>query len=368
MNQSKTKQSIENIFKTNLSIAQNEPILIFTDTHNNKTINIAEQIRKIGTNFTRFIQYTVINPTGCHGTEPPESLWTAAFGTDCIGRLKQDHLLQQIIAKEISVKNLKKAERIVKRYKNDAVRAVIALSYFSTSHTRFRDLLNRICGTRYASMPLFDAPMLTGAMNVDWKKMAKRTTLVARAVTKCESIEIAAPNGTSIRFSRKERPVLKDTGLITKPGSFSNLPAGEVFLAPCEGTAQGTLVLEWSPTRRLKNPVFLTVENGLVTGISGKEEYAVTLEQKLSERKENRNIAELGIGTNDKASRPDNILESEKIYGTIHIALGDNSSFGGKVSTQFHQDFVFFKPTVTLIYESGYKKLLMKSGKMLISA
>jgi len=210
--------------------------------------------------------------------------------------------------------------------------------------------------------------MLTGAMNVDWKKMAKRTTLVARAVTKCESIEIAAPNGTSIRFSRKERPVLKDTGLITKPGSFSNLPAGEVFLAPCEGTAQGTLVLEWSPTRRLKNPVFLTVENGLVTGISGKEEYAVTLEQKLSERKENRNIAELGIGTNDKASRPDNILESEKIYGTIHIALGDNSSFGGKVSTQFHQDFVFFKPTVTLIYESGYKKLLMKSGKMLISA
>ena len=39
----------------------------------------------------------------------------------------------------------------------------------------------------------------------------------------------------------------------------------------------------------------------------------------------NRNIAELGIGTNDRATRPDNILEAEKILGTIHIALGDNS-------------------------------------------
>ena len=42
-----------------------------------------------------------------------------------------------------------------------------------------------------------------------------------------------------------------------------------------------------------------------------------------------RNLAELGIGTNDKASRPDNVLEAEKILGTIHLALGDNTGFGG---------------------------------------
>ena len=79
---------------------------------------------------------------------------------------------------------------------------------------------------------------------------------------------------------------------------------------------------------------------------------------------EGKEDAELGIGTNEKASRPDNILESEKILGTIHIALGDNSTFGGKVRTPFHQDFVFFKPTVTLILTGGKRKLLLQRGKL----
>jgi leucyl aminopeptidase (aminopeptidase T) len=89
------------------------------------------------------------------------------------------------------------------------------------------------------------------------------------------------------------------------------------------------------------------------------------LEEKLSEDRKNRNIAELGIGTNDKAVRPDNILESEKILGTIHIALGDNSSFGGRVSTPFHQDFVFFRPTVTLICKNGERKNILEDGSLL---
>jgi leucyl aminopeptidase (aminopeptidase T) len=106
------------------------------------------------------------------------------------------------------------------------------------------------------------------------------------------------------------------------------------------------------------------VKNGFVVNVSGEDEYAEYLSTKLSERKENRNIAELGIGTNDRATRPDNILESEKILGTIHIALGDNSSFGGKIKTPFHQDFVFFKPTVTLIRKDGSKKDILKSGRL----
>ena len=76
------------------------------------------------------------------------------------------------------------------------------------------------------------------------------------------------------------------------------------------------------------------------------EEYVDTLAAELESDQNKGNIAELGIGTNDKATRPDNILESEKILGTIHIALGDNSTFGGTVRVPFHQDFVFFEPTL----------------------
>ena len=83
--------------------------------------------------------------------------------------------------------------------------AVIALSNYSTSHTRFRDLLTRICKTRYVSMPLFDAAMLEGAMNVNWRAIDRRTRSIARIVNKAEAVEIKTPNGTSISFSKKGR-------------------------------------------------------------------------------------------------------------------------------------------------------------------
>jgi leucyl aminopeptidase (aminopeptidase T) len=214
-------------------------------------------------------------------------------------------------------------------------------------------------------MPLFEPSMLEGAMNVDWKALAKRTTAIAKTVNRAETIKITTQNGTRLSLSKKGRTALPDTGILTKSGSFGNLPAGEVYLAPCEGTANGVLVLQWAPLRELRSPVRLVVKRGQVVSVEGDEPYAELLEAKLNERKENRNIAELGIGTNEKAKRPDNILESEKILGTIHIALGDNSSFGGTVKTPFHQDFVFFRPTVKLIDKDGAKTILMKDGKFI---
>jgi leucyl aminopeptidase (aminopeptidase T) len=364
MKNSKITNSIHNIFNINLKVKETERIIVFTDNYNTTTKKIGKLIVKEGKKFTDNIKHVEIQHTGCHGTEPPKQLWAEAFGINIYNELREKKIFKPILKKKATNKELNDAEKLIKKHRKDAVHAVIALSYFSTSHTRFRDFLNRVCDTRYASMPLFDEKMLTGAMRVDWNNMSRRINEIARTVEKAELINVDTPNGTSINFSRKGREVKKDTGMITKPGSFSNLPAGEVYLAPLEGTAEGRLVLEWAPTRKLKSPITLIVEKGEVIRVEGKEKYTGYLEEKLSEKRENRNIAELGIGTNDKASRPDNILESEKIFGTIHIALGDNSSFGGKVSTSFHQDFVFFRPTITLIYKSGYRKIMMKRGKL----
>lgn len=54
--------------------------------------------------------------------------------------------------------------------------------------------------------------------------------------------------------------------------------------------------------------------------------------------KEAKNIAELGIGTNDQAIITGFTLEDEKVMGTVHIAVGDNSSFGGKIEVNSHLD------------------------------
>lgn len=357
--------AIDNIFRKNLDVKKSEKIIVFTDAYNKSTQNIARRVFQSGKKFTGNIKYVEFTSKGYHGTEPPEELWKEAFGENALSQLKNRKLLEPVLAKRATKEQIKEIEKIIEKHKNESIDIAIALSYFSTSHTRFRDLLNRICKTRYASMPLFDEKMLRGAMRVDWGKMEQRIMEMARMVNRYERIEINTPNGTFMTLSKKGRRAMVDTGIITKPGSFSNLPAGEVFIAPLEGTAEGQLVLEWAPTRRLKNPIMVCVENGLATRVEGKEQYVDYLRKVLSKKRENRNIAELGLGTNDKASRADNILESEKIFGTIHIALGDNSSFGGRVSTSFHQDFVFFSPTVTLISYKGHRRTFMKDGRLL---
>lgn len=320
---------------------------------------------EIGKGFSKNVIHHEYEAVGSHGMEPPEKLWELAFGKKAYAELKNAGLLGKLLKKIASTADIKKSKMIISKYKKHAVNAVIALANYSTSHTRFRDFLTSICKCRYASMPLFDISMFEGPMNVDWKLLADFTKNVAASLNKAEIIKISTPNGTDLCFSKKGRKAFPDTGILTEPGSFGNLPAGEAYLAPVEGTANGKLMLEWAPTRQLKSFITLTVKNGFVVKVSGNEEYAEYLKSRLGEKKENSNIAELGIGTNKMAKKPDNILESEKILGTIHIALGDNSSFGGKVSAQFHQDFVFFKPTVELTHKNKRKTLLMEDGKFL---
>lgn len=368
---------LRDIFRVNLGVKKHENVLLFNDRVSEKEdiseVDINRRLKlsclvlflsEIGKNLCKSIITYEYLATGSHGAEPPEELWRLAFGEKAIETLKKENLFNPLLKKTIHDNDLKKVEEIIAKQRTNAVDCVIALSNYSTSHTRFRDFLTRICGCRYASMPLFDISMLGGSMNVDWNELAKRTKKVSKIVSLAEVIQIKTPNGTFLSFSKKGRKALADTGILSKPGSFGNLPAGETFLAPVEGTAHGRLVIEWAPTRQLESPIKLIVKNGSVVDISGSDIYAEYLKSKLAERKENANIAELGIGTNEAARRPDNILESEKILGTIHIALGDNSSFGGRVKTPFHQDFVFFKPTVTLINKDGSRREILKAGRL----
>ena len=370
--------TLRDIFRINLDVKKYEKVLIFTDRPSEKEeIDESDKERRlklrslslfaaeIGKNFCKTILFHEYPATGSHGEEPPEELWEFAFGKKAVETLKKERLFLPILMKNAEDSEIKRAEEIIRRNKKNAVNCVIALSNYSTSHTRFRDFLTRICGCRYASMPLFDTSMLDGAMSVDWRALAKRTGRIAKEVNKAEFVKIKTLNGSSLSFSKRGRKAGSDTGILKKPGSFGNLPAGEVYLAPLEGTATGRLIIEWAPTRRLQSPITLSVKDGYVVNIEGEDEYTEYLSEKIYERKENGNIAEFGIGTNDHATRLDNILESEKILGTIHIALGDNSSFGGKIKTPFHQDFVFLKPTVRLILKDGSKNTILKSGRLL---
>lgn len=370
-------EPLRRLYKINLGVKKDERVLVFTDrikkgevltpSERNRRKRLKETARlaaDIGKEFSRHISFVEYDALESHGVEPPEEVWREAFGKKIIQRLKSEEILERLRAKKVPEIESKKVEEIIAEGKKDAVDIVIALSNFSTSHTKFRDLITKIAKARYASMPLFDPDMLFGAMDVDWHALKDRTEKLAKVVGEAEKITVISPNGTDIILGIHNREVRTDTGILMEPGSFGNLPAGEAFFAPLEGTAKGILVLEWAPTHRLDYPVRLSIESGAVVDVEGEDEYAVALRERLEENPDFRNIAELGIGTNDKASRPDNILEAEKILGTVHIALGDNSSFGGSVRTPFHQDFVVFNPTVTLMYQDGRRKMILDNGRL----
>ena len=58
------------------------------------------------------------------------------------------------------------------------------------------------------------------------------------------------------------------------------------------------------------------------------------------------NVAEIGVGTNPMARLSGNVLEDEKVLGTVHVAFGSNTSFGGSVDAELHLDGIIKYPTV----------------------
>ena len=72
------------------------------------------------------------------------------------------------------------------------------------------------------------------------------------------------------------------------------------------------------------------------------------------------NLAELGVGTNERATLTGNVLEDEKILGTAHVAFGASAAIGGTVQVPVHLDCVVMTPDVTVDGEP-----LVRGGELL---
>jgi leucyl aminopeptidase (aminopeptidase T) len=75
-----------------------------------------------------------------------------------------------------------------------------------------------------------------------------------------------------------------------------------------------------------------------------------------------RNLGELGIGLNKNAKIVGNMLEDEKVYGTCHIAIGSN--YDDDAKALIHLDGLIKAPTITVKYEDGSEKTIMKDGEV----
>jgi leucyl aminopeptidase (aminopeptidase T) len=231
---------------------------------------------------------------------------------------------------------------------------VIAPTAFSISHTQARKEAN-IAGARIATMPMITEEMMSkGGMTADFKLVKKQADRLIKEIGDAKEVHVTTPDGTDIRFSVEGRKWVADTGLLHEKGAFGNLPGGELFLPPVEGTAEGVIVVTGSLAGIgiLKKPVKIIVKNGLGKDISGGPQANAFAKMLLEasgnlEQPDNAyNLAEFGIGLNPKAKLIGNPLEDEKVIGTIHLALGDNSTFGGNTKAGVHVDGIILRPKV----------------------
>jgi len=134
--------------------------------------------------------------------------------------------------------------------------------------------------------------------------------------------------------------------------AWIGLPGGEAATSPVEGTTVGKLVSPYFVEHREighpQEPMELTIREGNVVEVSGGVE-AQRLKALLAKSGPSaRNIAELAIGTNRRCRLEAGHREAKRVWGTTHIALGDNRSVGGSVESPIHIDFILTESTVWL--------------------
>jgi len=234
----------------------------------------------------------------------------------------------------------------------------------SMSHTDARRNASAL-GARCATLPGIIEDTMKRALNADYEVIATLSEKMAKLITAANMARVTTPAGTDITFSLSGRSGHADTGLIRDPGTFTNLPAGEAYAAPVEDTANGVIVVDGAiaDTGILQPDDYITieVESGYATKITGGKSAKYLNELIEPHGKLARNIAELGIGTNHKATLIGNILEDEKVLGTVHIALGDNKSMGGNIGVASHLDGILLNPT---LYFDDEK--IMESGRIVV--
>ncbi len=227
--------------------------------------------------------------------------------------------------------------------------AVIAVPSRSITHTAARGAPTA-AGARVATMPGITEACLVRTMNADYGAIAERTRRVTELLTRARTARLTTAAGTDLELPIAGIAAIASTGLIREPGQWGNLPSGEAYLRPEEGKAEGVLVVDGALAGigTVGEPVRITVHAGLAVEVSGGEEAAAFAAMLAKVGAPGRNVAELGVGTNDRAVLTGMILEDEKILGTVHVAFGNNASMGGSVDVPFHVDGIVLEPTLTL--------------------
>lgn len=265
-----------------------------------------------------------------------EALYEAAGNLGC------ERLLMVMNERELSGQEPPKAVAAAMK----SADVVIAPTAQSLTHTNARIEAAR-AGTRVATMPGITEEMFSqGAMTADYSKVEELTAVVTEMLSKA-SVARIEKDGHVLTINIRGRDGVPSPGVYREPGKCGNLPSGEAYIAPLEDGSEGEMIVDGSMVGigKLDSPLHMVISGGKLRSVTGEKSENLDV---LLKNETNGTLCELGIETNEAAVLNGIILEDEKVYGTVHIAFGTNTSFGGVNKAECHMDGIILRPTLYL--------------------
>jgi len=230
---------------------------------------------------------------------------------------------------------------------------VIAMTRFSA--TAPLSMMTRTCPSlRAASMPNVLRRMEKSALAADYRIVAQKAARLAAWLDEAHEATIVFSTGHQCRFDLRYRRAHADDGQCRRDKEgfrVINLPSGEAFIVPYEGEKAGepSLTAGEIPLPWKGHTYVLTVKENRIVEIAGSGPDRDWLQAHFDVDPMRRNIAELGLGCNDRAIITGNVLEDEK--AGFHWAYGRSEHLGGVIGPgQFkepahvvHHDVVYAK-------------------------
>jgi leucyl aminopeptidase (aminopeptidase T) len=206
--------------------------------------------------------------------------------------------------------------------------------------------------------------MIFGPMDVDYRELQKRANRFLGSLRNASYLRITAPGGTDLTLYIEGRSFVTD--VFVGPGTYGNLPCGEVWCAPIESLGEGTLVCDGAvgDMGSPPSPLTLRIHGGhIVSTECADSDYLEQIRKLLATDADASILGEFGIGINPTARITDNMLEAEKAFRTSHVAFGNNEDLpGGRNHSRTNREFLFRDPTIRVFYTDGTAALVVEDG------
>jgi len=197
-------------------------------------------------------------------------------------------------------------------------------------------------GFKAASMPGFNRAMMP-ALKLDFDKVHEQVMRIKQRLDEADAIEMhfIAQHGRPLSLFVDVNGMCgtASSGLLRERGSAGNLPSGEAFVVPYEGTldkpsrTSGKLPVQFGD-----DVIIYDIERNRAIRVSGESEYSGIERTKLRGEPAYGNIAEIGFGVLRRFDiHPvGEILLDEKLG--LHVAFGRSDHFGGAVGPKDFRD------------------------------